>query len=101
MNETLKTIMERSSCRDFEGTALSHEQVRSVVEAGLAAQSLGLGDVICGMAWIPFSGPRGDELKKRLQFPAGFSFGIAVLIGKAKSGKTPHEWDMGKVTYIK
>jgi nitroreductase len=184
MNETLKSIMERSSCRDFEGTALSQEQVKSIAEAGLAApsamnrqpwhiiavtdkalideldaegmkilaawddksaynriterggkmfynapcmiiaaqdgsepaamdcgilcqnvslaaQSLGLGSVICGMAGIPFSGPRGGELKKRLQFPAGFSFGIAVLIGKAKTGKAPHELDMGKVTYIK
>jgi nitroreductase len=68
--------------------------------AALAASSLGLGSVICGMAGIPFSGPRGDELKKRVKFPEGCRFGIAILIGKAKSGKAPHELDMGKVTYI-
>jgi nitroreductase len=181
MNDTLKTIAERYSCRDFEGTALTDEQVRAVVKAGLAAPSamnhqpwhiiivtdkslieeldaegigilasndksaydrimsrggklfynapcmvavasegpyaamdcgilsqnvalaaysLGLGSVICGMAGIPFSGPRGDELKKRLRFPDGYCFGIAILIGKAKSTKVPHELDMGKVTYI-
>ncbi|MCL1974706.1 MAG: nitroreductase family protein [Firmicutes bacterium] len=66
----------------------------------LAAHSLGLGNVICGMAGIPLSGPHGDDYKKRLQFPKGYGFGIAVLVGWAKSGKDPHEPDMGKVTYI-
>ena len=66
----------------------------------LAAHSLGLGSVICGLAGIPMSGPRGDEFKKRLRFPDGYGFGIAVLAGTAKSGKAPHELDMGKVTYI-
>jgi nitroreductase len=66
----------------------------------LAAHSLGLGSVICGMAGIPLNGPKGEELKKRLQFPDGYGFGIAVLVGTAKSGKTPHELDMGKVTLL-
>jgi nitroreductase len=66
----------------------------------LAAHSLGLGSVICGMAGIPLSGPRGSEFKKRLKFPDGYDFGIAVLLGTAKSGKEPHELDMSKVTYI-
>jgi nitroreductase len=184
MNETLKTIAERYSCRDFADTALTDEQIKAVVEAGLAApsgmnrqpwhiiivtdkglieeldaegvgilasaddksvyerimsrggklfynapcmvvvasegpqaaamdcgilsqnvtlavHSLGLGSVICGMAGIPLSGPRGDELKKRLRFPDGYCFGIAILAGTAKSTKAPHELDTGKVTYIK
>ena len=67
----------------------------------LAAHALGLGSVICGMAGIPLSGPRGDEFKERIQFPDGYSFGIAVLIGIPNSGKEPHEHDMGKVTYIR
>ena len=183
MNETLKTIAGRYSCRDFEGTALTDGQIKAIVEAALAspsgmnrqpwhviivtdkglieeldaegmvilaaaqdksgyerimsrggkmfynapcmviaaangsdnaaldcgilsqnvalaAHSLGLGSVICGMAGIPLSGPRGDELKKRLRFPDGYSFGIAVLVGMAKSRKEPHELDIGKVTYI-
>jgi nitroreductase len=182
MNETLKTIAERYSCRDFADTALTNEQIKAIAGAGLAApsamnrqpwhiiivtdkglieeldaegmgilaandkstyerimsrggklfynapcmvvvalegpepsamdcgilsqnvalaaHSLGLGSVICGMAGIPLSGPRGDEFKKRLRFPDGYCFGMAVLAGKAKSGKAPHELDMGKVTYI-
>jgi nitroreductase len=183
MNETLKTIAERYSCRDFADTALTDEQIKAIVEAGLAApsgmnrqpwhiiivtdkglieeldnegisilsaaddksvyerimsrggkmfynapcmvvvasegaepaamdcgilsqnvalaaHSLGLGSVICGMAGIPFSGSRRNELKKRLRFPNGYCFGIAILVGTAKSGKAPHELDMRKVTYI-
>ena len=183
MNETLKTIAERYSCRDFADTPLTDGQIKALADAALAAPSamnrqpwhiivitdkalieemdaegmnilsaaedksgyerimsrggkifynapcmfmiasdgshyasmdcgilsqnlalaahaLGLGSVICGMAGIPLSGPRGCELKKRMQFPEGYDFGIAVLAGSANSGKEPHELDMGKVTYI-
>ena len=183
MNETLKTIAERYSCRDFTGAALKDEQIKDIVEAALAAPSgmnrqpwhliivvdkglieeldveamsilaaakdksgyeriksrggkvyynapcmvivtsdgsgpaaldcgivsqnvalaavsLGLGSVICGMAGIPLSGPRADELKKRLKFPDGHRFAISILVGAAKSGKAPHELDKGKVTYL-
>ena len=67
----------------------------------LAAHSLGLGSVICGMARIPLSGPRGEELKRRMKFPAGYGFGIAILLGTAKSGKAPHELDRSKLTFIR
>ena len=182
MNETLKTIAERYSCRDFASTPLTDEQIKAVVEAALAAPSavnrqpwhvimitdkalideldaegmnvlraaedkssyerimtrggkifynapcmvmvasdgsgyaamdcgilsqnvslaahaLGLGSVICGMAGIPLSGSRGDEFKKRMQFPDGYGFGIAILVGTVKTGKEPHELDMGKVIF--
>ena len=181
MNETIKTIMTRYSCRDYTGTPPTDEQINQLVNAALAspsamnlqpwhivvvndkalidkldnetmeilrsaddqsgyerimsrggkvfynapcmliaaangsdyaamdcgilsqnvtlaAHSLGLGSVICAMAGIPLNGPRGEELQKRLQFPEGYKFGIAVLIGAAKSGKEPHELDMEKVT---
>jgi len=183
MNETIKTIMERYSCRDYTDAPPTDEQIKLLVDAALAsptamnrqpwhiivvndkatideldnetmnilrsaedqsgyerimsrggkvfynapcmliavsdgsdyavmdcgilsqnitlaAHSLGLGSVICAMAGIPLSGPNGDELKKRLQFPDGYGFGIAVLVGNAKSGKEPHEPDMGKVVII-
>jgi len=66
----------------------------------LAAHSLGLGNVICGMAGIPLSGPNGDALKKRLKFPEGYVFGVAVLLGTALSKKAPHDLDPSKVTYV-
>jgi len=185
MNETLKSIAERYSCRDFSDGPLTGEQVNYIVNAALAApsamnrqpwqliavtdkkiieeldaegmgflaaaedksayermmsrggkmlynapcmfivasdttgsayammdcgilsqnialsaQSLGLGSVICGMAGIPFKGKNGAEWKKRMQFPDGYEFGIAILVGRPESGGQPHESDMGKVTYI-
>ena len=39
MNETLKCIAERYSCRDFDGTPLTDAQVQALVEAALAAPS--------------------------------------------------------------
>jgi nitroreductase len=184
MNETLKTIAERYSCRDFADTPLTDEQIKAITESALAApsamnrqpwhisiltdkafideldvegmkilaaaedksgyerimsrggkifynapcmlivasdgssyaaldcgiliqnvalaaHSLGLGNVICGMASIPLNGSRGNEFKKRLLFPDGYGFGMSILLGTAKSGKAPHELDMSKVTYIK
>jgi len=67
----------------------------------LAAHSLGLGNVICAMANIPLSGPKAEEYKKSLGFPEGYSFGMAILVGTANSGKDPHEHDQSKVTYVK
>ena len=39
MNETIKTIMERNSCRDFTGAPLTDEQLKTIVDAALAAPS--------------------------------------------------------------
>ena len=39
MNETLKTIMGRNSCRDFKGAPLTDGQIKTVVDAALAAPS--------------------------------------------------------------
>jgi len=183
MNETLKNIAKRYSCRDFAETPLTDAQVKALVDAALAApsamnlqpwhiivvrdkalvdeldaegmnvlateddkssyekimlrggklfynapflmiiladgskwgfldsgilcqnvvlaaESLGLGSCIVGMARWPLGGPRGDEFKKRLQFPDGYEFAVGVLVGAALSGKEPHEPDFGKVTYI-
>jgi len=66
----------------------------------LAAHSMGLGSVICGMARIPLNGEKGEEFKQRIQLPDGYSFGMSVCVGKIKSGKAPHELDYEKVTYI-
>ncbi|MCL2217361.1 MAG: nitroreductase [Defluviitaleaceae bacterium] len=66
----------------------------------LAAHSMGLGSVICGMARIPLGGENGAEFKKRLKFPEGFVFGMSVCVGKVKNARAPHELDLSKVTYV-
>ncbi|MCL2628503.1 MAG: nitroreductase [Oscillospiraceae bacterium] len=184
MNETLRNINERYTCRDFKGTAISQEKLDEIVKAALsapsamnlqpwhivmvtdkaivdeldkegmsiistfedksmyermmsrggklfynapclaivlsdgsqwgtldsgilcqniviAAQSLGLGTCIVGMAGIPLGGPKAEEYKKRLSFPEGYTFAIGVLIGEINSGKEPHEHDKSKVSFVR
>lgn len=183
MNETLKVIATRYSCRDFTGEPLTAEQVKALADAALAAPSamnrqpwhvivvtdkaligeletegmnilaaaedksgyeriksrggkmfynapcmvvvaadgsrfaamdsgilcqnvalaahaLGLGSVICGMAGIPLGGPKGEDFKKRMGFPEGYSFSITVLVGAANGVREPHELDRSKLTFV-
>jgi hypothetical protein len=67
----------------------------------LAAHSIGLGSVICGMARIPLAGSRGAEFFERMNFPKSYEFGIAILFGTVKTGKEPHELDQSKVSRVK
>jgi len=66
----------------------------------LAASSLGLGNVICGMAAIPFNGPKGELFKQRAGFSDGWEFGMTVLVGYAEKSGAPHEPDMSKICFI-
>lgn len=182
MNETIKSIMERYSCRDFTGNPLTKEQVETLVKTALAAptamnlqpwhiiavtnkamieeydnecmailkaqssdtyqrimdrggkvlynapcmifiaknqsdaatldagiavqnmalaaHSMGLGNVICGLARMPLAGANAESWAQRLKFPEGYNFGMSILVGEAKSGKEPHELDLNKATYV-
>jgi len=66
----------------------------------LAATSLGLGNVICGMAAVPLTGEKGDCYKEKIGFPDGWEFGMAVLVGYAKAAGAPHAPDMSKIRYL-
>lgn len=66
----------------------------------LAATSLGLGNVICGLARMVFDVEKGNEYKEKL-IPKGYEFGMSVLVGYATDSEgTPHEPDMEKISYI-
>jgi nitroreductase len=67
----------------------------------LAATSIGIDNLICGMTAFSFAGERNDEFKRRLGFPEGFEIGLAVLLGYAADadGK-PHDLDYGKISYV-
>ena len=184
MNETLRNIAERYTCRDFKNTPLTEQQVEELVKAALAApsamnrqpwhvimvtdkalvdeldaegmdiisksedltmynrmmerggnlfynapclaivlsdgskwgtldcgilcqnvviaaESMGLGTCIVGMAGYPLNGPRAEEYQKRFNFPEGHTFAIGILIGGINSGKEPHEHDRTKVSYVR
>ena len=69
----------------------------------LAAESLGLANVICGMAGIAFGSAKGEEFKKKAlfyDFGEGWGFGMTVLVGYAKETKAPHEPDMSKIKFV-
>jgi len=67
----------------------------------LAATSLGIDSLICGLAAFSFAGDRRSEFKRRLGFPDGFDIGIAVLLGYAETpGGKPHEPDLSKISFI-
>ena len=67
----------------------------------LAAASLGIDSLICGLAAFSFSGEKGAAFKRRLQFPNGYEIGIAVLLGYAANpGGKPHEPDLTKIIEI-
>ena len=66
----------------------------------LAATTLGLGNVICGMAGLPFTGDKGDEFKDRAGFVPGYEFGMSVLVGTAAGPGTAHEPDMAKLRFL-
>jgi nitroreductase len=67
----------------------------------LAAASLGINSLICGMAAFSFAGDKREEFNKRLNFPEGYEIGIAVLLGYAADpGGTPHTTDRQKISWI-
>jgi len=67
----------------------------------LAATSLGIDSLICGLSAFSFAGARGEEFKRRLGFPEGYEIGIAVLLGYAAvPGGKPHEPDLDKISWI-
>jgi len=67
----------------------------------LAATSLGVANVICGLTATAFAdSKRAEEFKKRLGFPEGYVFGCSVLLGYANTTKPPHEPNMNKISIV-
>lgn len=67
----------------------------------LAATSLGVNSCICGLGRLAFTGPDGEEWKRRLGFPEGFGCGITVLLGHAAAEDgTPHLPDFAKIIEV-
>lgn len=66
----------------------------------LAACSLGLGSVVCGMMEIPLMSARGEEFKKRMGMEDGEEFGMAILVGHAAKGGQQHPVNMEKIRWV-
>ncbi|MDR2670703.1 MAG: nitroreductase family protein [Oscillospiraceae bacterium] len=67
----------------------------------LAATSMGIDNVICGLVTLSFARAKGKEFGKRLGFPPGYGIGLGVLLGYAKeAGTKPHELDLSKISFV-
>lgn len=67
----------------------------------LAAASLGLASVICGLTQAAFASDASfEKFAGRLGFPEGYVFGCSVLLGFANTGKAPHDTDESKIIMI-
>ncbi len=66
----------------------------------LAAQSLGLNSLVCGLAGLAFAGSKAAEFQQRLGFPDGYAFGMAVLLGTAATTAEPHTPDLTKISWV-
>ncbi|MDR1448156.1 MAG: nitroreductase family protein [Candidatus Ancillula sp.] len=76
-----------------------------VENMALAAHSLGLGNCICGLAKLAFSGENAQYFKQRLGFKESWNFGISLLLGVAdlnsESGcPRKRTLDNSKITYV-
>jgi len=66
----------------------------------IAAQSMGLGSCIIGLAAAAFSGSKGFQMARQVQWPDDHEFAISVAIGHPAITKEPHERHPEKVRFI-
>lgn len=73
----------------------------AVENIALAAEALGLGNVIIGIIKKALSGEKKEYFAKALNIPKGYDFEIAIAVGHKAVSKEPHEYDPDKnVSYI-
>lgn len=74
----------------------------AVENISLAAQSLGLGNLIIGCIRDAMSQEKKEEFSKALGIPEGYEYTIAIAVGHRNTMKTQHTFDECKsVTYVK
>lgn len=73
----------------------------AVENIALAAEALGLGNVIIGCIKNALSGEKKEYFANALKIPEGYDFEIAIAVGHKAVEKEPHEYDLEKsVSYI-
>lgn len=72
----------------------------AVENLAVAAQSMGLGSCIIGLAGVAFSGPHGEESAKAIGMEKDREFAISIAIGHPAMSKEAHEIQEGKIIRI-
>jgi nitroreductase len=68
----------------------------AVENMAVAAESLGLGNLIIGCVYDALHGEKQSYFAQKLHFPEGYSFQIALAVGHKTDNKTPHEYEYEK-----
>ena len=73
-----------------------------VQSMAIAAQSLGVANVIARSSEFPFLGVRGAEHRGRIGWKDGYAFGAGILLGYPVTdhARPPHEIDLGKLHFV-
>ena len=73
----------------------------AVQNMAIAAESLGLGNLIIGCVYDALHGEKKAYFNKALAIPEGYSFQIALAVGHKTDNKTPHDYDKSaQVSYL-
>ncbi len=73
----------------------------AVENMALAAEGLGLGNLIIGCIYDAIRGEKKDYYAEALQFPENYEYEIAIAFGHKAVSKEPHTYDAQKqVTYL-
>lgn len=87
---------------NLEGKRFAEVDAGIAVEnLAIAAQGLGLGSCILGLPADAFRGDKGPELSKKLCFPDGYAFKVAISIGWPDTTKEAHPIGENKYTFLK
>lgn len=73
----------------------------AVQNMAIAAESMGLGNLIIGCVYDALHGEKKSYFDKALAIPEGYSFQIALAVGHKTDNKTPHDYDESvQVSYL-
>lgn len=73
----------------------------AVQTLALAAQSIGLGSCIIGMARAAFAGSKAKKCRELASIPSDCEFIISIAIGHSATSKEPHESRPDNITFVR
>lgn len=93
------TVVILSADRTFKWSAL--DAGIAVENMALAAEELGLGNLIIGCIYDVMRGDKREYFEKALKFPENYEYEIAIAFGHKAASKEPHTYDAkAQVTYL-
>lgn len=93
------TIIVLSADRDLRWSFL--DAGIAVENMALAAEGMGLGNLIIGCIYDALRGEKEEYFAKALRFPENYEFEVAIAVGHKAMVKEPHTYDAAaQVTYL-